>query len=341
MVSTPTKRATSSEAGALEDLRRRVELEQPAVDQHRRRGRPSARASPRSWVTSTVVIAVLAQDARRDRRSGASRVGVIERGERLVEQQDLRLQHERPRQRHALRLAAGERARLARRRAGAMPRRSSQRRHPRAATWPRRRRESAGRAPTLSATVVSASSGSWNTVAIRRRSASAARGVDRPAAGTARSPAAGDSSRPSTRSSVDLPRRSGPMRASTSPGAHVERGHVEHGARRRGPRARRAGARAPARHARQHVDRAAVDRELPVPVALDLEDLVDEVRHLDLEVEVALRRRPRARRGGCAASTSCRSPPRATTTPGMRFMWWLRIGAGRGPCGSAARTRAG
>src|SRR5206468_11249076 len=63
--------------------------------------------------------------------------------------------------------------------------------------------------------------------------------------------------------------------------------------RRAGSRPRSAAARraAPGRRwsRRQDVDRAAVDRELPAAIAVDLENLVDQVRHFDFEIVITLR----------------------------------------------------
>ena len=60
--------------------------------------------------------------------------------------------------------------------------------------------------------------------------------------------------------------------------------------------------------------------ELPVPIALDLEDLVDEARHLDLEVVVALRGRARLVEPDVERPGGTRSPPRARCVPDMTFM---------------------
>ncbi len=157
--------------------------------------------------------AVLAQDGPEVGDERGSR-RLVEAGERLVEQENLRLQHERASQRHPLRLAAGQGAGRPRgQRADAeavQPPRHAALDH--GSGTPRKPRPSA----TLAATVVSASSGSWNTVAMRRRSASASRAsTGRPPTSTW--PASGRSSRPSTRSSVDLPLPLGPITASTSP----------------------------------------------------------------------------------------------------------------------------
>src|SRR6185369_16712913 len=53
----------------------------------------------------------------------------------------------------------------------------------------------------------------------------------------------------------------------------------------------------------QHVNRATMDRELPGPVAVDLEDLVHEMWHLDLEV-------PRPLRGGAGLLEADPEQPR-------------------------------
>ena len=97
--------------GRAEYLRRTVQLEQPAVHQD-----PDAVAE-RHGLTAIVGDEdrrgpLLAQDAPEIVDQALPRRG-IERGERLVEQQDLRLHHEGPRQRRALRLTARDRARPA------------------------------------------------------------------------------------------------------------------------------------------------------------------------------------------------------------------------------------
>ena len=70
----------------------------------------SATISASSWscVTQTTVASRLAHDARELLGEPALEQRV-ERGERLVEQQHARLEHERARERDPLRLAAGER----------------------------------------------------------------------------------------------------------------------------------------------------------------------------------------------------------------------------------------
>src|SRR5712692_8869204 len=119
-----------------------------------------------------------------------------------------------------------------------------------------------------------------------------------------------------TRSRLDLPAPLGPITARTSPGSTVSAGtssttrpsrstripassmtgftspltisalaspqrlSSNGGPLPRGERVVRGGG--------QHVDRAAMDAQLPVAVSADLEDLVHEARHLDLEVVVAL-----------------------------------------------------
>src|SRR6185295_2527903 len=59
------------------------------------------------------------------------------------------------------------------------------------------------------------------------------------------------------------------------------------------PRPPRAGRPAAGSSGRQDVDGAAMQGEAPVPIALDLEDLVDEARYLDFQIVVALRGRAR------------------------------------------------
>ena len=280
----------------------------------------SASASPRSWVTSTVVMRSSRRTAPRSPRSAVAR-RLIEARERLVEQQHARA---RARARAPARPAAPRRptaSRAARSASAATPKRSSQRvaraARRRAAGTPRKRSPRA----TLSATVVSASSGSWKTLAMRRRSASAPApaSTGRPASEHAGRGRAG-SSRPSTRSSVDLPLPLGPMTASTSPAAtssagtssasaprtssadvaQREDGASRHEAARgssRGGSRTPSGGRGRSRGSRR---RGAAPRPRG-------------------------RSRPararRARRAGCAGSTWCRSPRRATTMPRMRFMW--------------------
>src|SRR5712692_9790915 len=119
-----------------------------------------------------------------------------------------------------------------------------------------------------------------------------------------------------TRSRLDLPAPLGPITASTSPASTVRAGTSS---TTRPPRSTRIPASSTTgftspltisalaspqrlssnggplprgervvRGRGQHVDGAAMDAELPAPVSIDVEDLVDETWHLDLEVIVAL-----------------------------------------------------
>ena len=72
----------------------------------------SSSASSWSWVTKTVVWPVLVVDLAQPAAQLRAHLGV-ERAERLVEQQDARLDGERAGERHALALAAGELGRIA------------------------------------------------------------------------------------------------------------------------------------------------------------------------------------------------------------------------------------
>src|SRR5207245_547139 len=102
IVSTPTKRATSSDAGAWNT---RAVSSSWRIRPRIRTATRSARAwaSPRSWETRIVVT--------RSPRRIAARAGRSVAREGLVEQQEIRLDHERPRERDALRLTARERPR--------------------------------------------------------------------------------------------------------------------------------------------------------------------------------------------------------------------------------------
>ena len=109
IVSTPTKRATSSEAGAQKtrDVSSNWRM-RPSSSTATRSA--SACASARSWVTITGRHPLGAQDFPElgDQRRACGRVQCRER---FVEQQHGRIEDERPRQRDALGFAAGEAAR--------------------------------------------------------------------------------------------------------------------------------------------------------------------------------------------------------------------------------------
>ena len=170
-------------------------------------------ASSTSWVTSRTAGLVpaaqlLHQCVHADPGQG------VEGAERLVEQQQLRLADQRPGQRRALRLAAGQRlgpvvlvageadldAALARPRSAA-----------RVPCWPR---------ITLSSTLAQGSSrGSWKTTERRP--------------GTKMSPSASWSRPARARSSVLLPEPLRPSRATNSPGRDLEVDALQHLARRR------------------------------------------------------------------------------------------------------------
>ena len=177
-------------------------------------------ASPRSWVTSTAVV----RSSRRMRPRSSirpSRVGgSSEENGSSSSRTSGSITSARA---SAARCASPPDSVRARRSARcAMPKRSSHSptRSPRPG---RARRESEGPGPRSLPTDVSARSASWKTLAIRRRTASPARGATAvPRKRT--SPADGDSSRPRTRRSVDLPAPFGPMRARTSPGGTASAG---------------------------------------------------------------------------------------------------------------------
>jgi len=100
-------RATVSEAGAWNT--RAVSSSDPAGHQHRHT------VAERLSLTAVVSHehggdAIVTQDGR-DLRQEIGARGRVEPGERLVEQEHLGLEHERARQRHALRLASRERSR--------------------------------------------------------------------------------------------------------------------------------------------------------------------------------------------------------------------------------------
>ena len=289
---------------------------------------PSAMASARSCVTSTVVVRLLAQDPREVVEERLAR-GLVQRRERLVEQQQLGLEHERAGQRGPLGLAPRERARLAGgqrrdaepREPGVHPGRGA----PRAST-PRKRRPRA----TLSRTVVSARSGSWKTLAMRRRTAS-------PSAGLTRSPWNRTLPAVAGLEQAHHPEQRGLAGAVGADDredlarVHRQLGDVQHGA----PRARDLDAvqrddRRRRSCGRQHVDRAAVERE----AASAGRDRSRGSRRRAAAPRPRGRSRPapgrRARRAGSTASTWCRSPPRARWCPDMRFMW----------CAESTRSRS-
>ena len=142
IVSIPTKRATSSDTGAWKTRAAASTCWiRPPISTATRSA--SARASPRSCVTSTVVTRSWRSTAPRSAMS-AVRLGVSSPANGSSSSRTLGLQHQRPRQRHPLRLAArtafAPDGRRARRRRGARATPSRAARRPR-----RRRRESAGR----------------------------------------------------------------------------------------------------------------------------------------------------------------------------------------------------
>ena len=163
-------------AGSAKDAGVAVELNQAPRDQH-------AHAIGQDHGLLVVVghedrgDALLAEDAAEIADQGFAR-RLVERREGLVQQEELRLDHEGAGERRALRLPARQRARPApgqlRDREAREPARDARRRSASRAT-PRKRRPMA----TLSKTVVSARSGSWKTLAMRRLTASAALGDDR------------------------------------------------------------------------------------------------------------------------------------------------------------------
>ena len=170
-----------------------------------------------------------------------------------------------------------------------MPKRPSHAATRLAAPRPRSPRKRRPRA-TFRRTVVSASSGSWKTLAMRRRTASAARGAT--AAPRKRtSPADGGFEQAEDAQERRLARAVRADEGEDLARRHRERGHVEHGAAAVRHADSRRSSSTGARHDGQHVDGAAMHGELPVALARDVEDLVDHARHLDLQIVVALGRR--------------------------------------------------
>ena len=128
-------------------------------------------ASAWSWVTNTVVTVGLVVQLR-SKRAHLGPQGRVELGERLVQQQHPRLEHQRPGQGDPLLLPAGQLAdpALGRGRRAAPGRASASTGRARIAL--RAGRASAGRTPTLSSTVrCGNSNGFWNTNPTGRRSA--------------------------------------------------------------------------------------------------------------------------------------------------------------------------
>ena len=227
MVSTPTKRATDSVTG---DWKTRAAVSsccmRPSISTAMRSA--SARASPRSWVTSTVVTRSWRSTAPRSAIS-AVRLGVSSPANGSSSSRTSGSSTSA--RASATRCASppGERPRLSRR----------ERAHAEALE-PRRHARRGGvggdAAKAQAEPDVVARRGVrqqrlWNTVAIRRRSASASR------ASTGRSwnlrcRPPGAPAIPSTRSSVDLPLPLGPMIASSSPAATSSARDVQHEARR-------------------------------------------------------------------------------------------------------------
>ena len=278
----------------------------------------SACASPRSCVTSTVVTRSWRSTAPRSAMSAVARSAC--RGPRTARRA---AGPRAPAPARAPAPRAAPRRRTAFAPAGAAsaptPRRSSQRRHARRGGLGRRRRGSAGRARRCrrrSCRPAAAPGTPWPSGAARP-----ARRARRPAGrGSARCPRVRALQQSEHAQQRGLAAAVGADDASSSPAATSSAGTSSTKPRGDAPGARRAAA-SDARSRRQHVDRAAVDRELPAPVALDLEDLVDQVRHLDL----VDRSRPEpAAPGASSRMRSVQVVPKsssATTTPRMRFMW--------------------
>ena len=335
VVSTPTKRAIVLRGGRAEHrAAASTWSSRPSISTPTRS--PSAMASPRSWVTSTVVV----RSSRRMRPRSSirpSRVGLIERGERLVEQEQLRLDHEGAGQRRALRLPAGERARPApgevRDRRSARATRAT-RASPRSAPHCR---GSAGRGPRCP------------RPSCRR---GAAPGRRSPCVGAPRAlaPAATalalEAHRRPPRAPRAAPMHAQQRRLARAVGADDGEDLARRARRARARRARRGRrgrpgcrrARRPARRAPHARERAARGSSRGAWRAAS----GDRARCRGSRRRGAAprsrgRSRPargaRARRAGRRASTSCRSPPRRTTRPAIRFMWWPAIAACHGPCG--------
>ena len=248
-----------------------------------------------------------------------------------------------------------ESVRACRRASPAIPNRSSHAATRRSASTLGVRRKASPMA-TLSRTVASARSGSWNTLAIRRRVASAPPGsTARPWNRTA--PAVGAWRRPSTRSSVDLPAPLGPITASTSCARTASAGTSRAARPSWTTRTSASSSTGPAVAAGAPGRASGSTREVmwwagrgssrgasytPARVAADVEHLVHEARHLDLEVPAVLGGRalaPGAGRRGSGGCTMCPGRPRRRRARPSGWRDGGRAAARAGPSAPGARTR--
>ena len=224
-----TKRATNGSAGDAGEVLERARLhDAPVAEQHepareeRRLGEVVRDEHHRLAELAEDAAQVLLQVGARER---------VERAERLVEEEDLRLEEERAHEPHALRLTAGELAGEARERVRREARERGELARAGAAIRAGSQRRWRATIDALSAAVrCGKSPPPWTTYPMRRRSASSSPRTGSPAKRT--SPASG-ATRPSrSRRSVDFPEPLSPMSATVSPRPHREIDRADHRASR-------------------------------------------------------------------------------------------------------------